>query len=123
MSEANDREHAADGRDDTSGEESGVNRQFVLGGIIVAVTLAIAAWLAYGVVQRSSTTAPRRAAHTGRGERCEPHHAGPPGPGRQHIVDPQGRQHQHHERGGHASRQRPARHNRGDLPQRTKQRH
>ena len=57
MSETNDREHAADSPDDTSGEESGANRQFVLGGIIVAVTLAIVAWLAYGVVQRSSTTA------------------------------------------------------------------
>jgi hypothetical protein len=41
-------------------EETGVNRQLVVGGIIVAVTLAIAAWLAYGVVQRSSTS-PRAA--------------------------------------------------------------
>ena len=40
--------------------DGGVNRQLVLGGVVVALTLAIAAWLAYGVVQRS-TTNPRAA--------------------------------------------------------------
>jgi len=41
-------------------EKPGINRQFLFGGIVVALTLAIAAWLAYGVVQRSATN-PRAA--------------------------------------------------------------
>jgi hypothetical protein len=56
VSEANESHDPADSADD---QRSG-NRQFVVGGIIVALTLAIAAWLAYGVVERSSTS-PRAA--------------------------------------------------------------
>src|SRR4051794_7294540 len=52
-----DREVATD---DGPEDPGGVNRQVMLGGVVVVLTLAIAAWLAYGVVQRSSTN-PRAA--------------------------------------------------------------
>ncbi len=50
----------ADDADAGDVPDPGANRQALLGGVVVAVTLAIAAWLAYGVVQRSMTS-PRAA--------------------------------------------------------------
>ena len=41
-------------------DQSGANRQFIIGGVVVALTLAVAAWLAYGVVLRASPS-PRAA--------------------------------------------------------------
>src|SRR5689334_777061 len=53
--------------------DPGVNRQAALGGVVVALTLAIAAWLAYGVVQRS-TTNPRAAGLVPDGSNSQTHH-------------------------------------------------
>ncbi len=56
----NDEQHPDETDTVRPDDESRINRQVVLGGVVVALTLAIAAWLAYGVVERSATS-PRAA--------------------------------------------------------------
>jgi hypothetical protein len=64
-------------------EKPGINRQFLFGGIVVALTLAIAAWLAYGVVERC-TTNPRAAGLVPDGANGASHDTGADGAGGKH---------------------------------------